>query len=202
MNQSLNPWITSPTTTNATADTAVELHLPVAQTIDAPLLGMVEPDAADRLGRRTVTGTATVWVTGVHGGAGETRLAGLLEGARATDHAWPLPKEAPGTPRVLLVCRSDIRGLKAAQSALIQWASGAAPIVDLLGLAVMADAPGKLPKPLRDFAALIGGGAPRLWMLPWVESWRLGATANPLSRDYQRFAADLEALTTHHSQKH
>jgi hypothetical protein len=200
MNQSLNPWITSPATANATADIAVELHLPPAATIDAPLMGMVEPDAADRLGRRTVTGTATVWVTGVHGGAGESRLASLLEGARATDHAWPLP-DAPIQPPVLLVCRSDMRGLKAAQGALIQWASGAAPIVDLLGLAVMADAPGKLPKPLRDFAALIGGGAPRLWMLPWVESWRLGATANPLGRDYQRFAADMAALTNHHSQK-
>ncbi|MCY1237464.1 hypothetical protein D9M72_501620 [compost metagenome] len=94
-----------------------------------------------------------------------------------------------------------MRGLKAAQGALIQWASGAAPIADLLGLAVLADAPGKLPKPLRDFAALIGGGAPRLWMLPWVESWRQGETADPLGHDYRRFAADIAALTNHHSQK-
>ncbi|MCU1516231.1 MAG: hypothetical protein JWQ75_952, partial [Pseudarthrobacter sp.] len=62
--------------------------------------------------------------------------------------------------------------------------------------AVLADAPGKLPKPLREFAALIGGGAPRLWMLPWVESWRLGDTTDaPPGRDYQRFASDLAALT-------
>ncbi|UKA73314.1 hypothetical protein LFT49_21165, partial (plasmid) [Arthrobacter sp. FW306-06-A] len=58
------------------------------------------------------------------------------------------------------------------------------------------DAPGKLPKALRDFAALIGGGAPRLWMLPWVESWRLGDTNTGTSgRDYQRLITDLTALT-------
>ncbi len=90
-----------------------------------------------------------------------------------------------------------MRGLKAARGALIQWASGAAPAVDLLGLAILADAPGKLPKPLREFAALVGGGAPRLWMLPWVGSWRLGdTTAGPPGPDYQRFASDLAALTT------
>jgi hypothetical protein len=157
---------------------------------------MVEPDAADRLPRRTVTGAATLWVTGVHGGAGESRLTGFLDGARATDHAWPVPADGFGRPSVLLVCRSDMRGLKAAQGALIQWASGAAPSVDLLGLAVLADAPGKLPKPLRDFAVLVGGGAPRLWILPWVESWRLGDAAGPPGRGYQRFATDIAALTT------
>jgi hypothetical protein len=196
MNQSLNPWITSPAPGADSLGAAVELHLPPEAIINAPVLGMVEPDAADRLGRRTVTGTATPWVTGAHGGAGESRLATILDGARATEHAWPVHDQGMSKPAVLLVCRSDLRGLKAAQGALIQWASGAAPAVDLLGLAVLADAPGKLPKPLREFAALVGGGAPRLWILPWVESWRLGdTTAGPPGRDYQRFATDLAALT-------
>ena len=69
--------------------------------------------------------------------------------------------------------------------------------VDLLGLAVLADAPGKTPKPLRDFAAIVGGGAPRLWTLPWVEAWRHGeATTPPAARAYQRFITDLAALAT------
>lgn len=196
MNQSLNPWITSPVTDDDSPNAVVEVHLPPAAKIEAPLLGMVEPDAADRLSRRIVTGTATVWVTGVHGGAGESRVASIVEGARATEHAWPVLEQDPGKPAVLLVCRSDMRGLKAAQSALIQWASGAAPTVDLLGLAVLADAPGKLPTALREFAVLVGGGAPRLWMLPWVEPWRLGdTTAVPPGREYQRFATDLAALS-------
>jgi hypothetical protein len=196
MNQSPNPWITSPAADADSPDAAAEVHLQPAANIEAPLLGMVEPDAADRLSRRTVTGTARVWVTGVHGGAGESRVASLVEGARPTEHAWPVLGQDPGNPAVLLVCRSDMWGLKAAQSALIQWVSGAAPAVDLLGLAVLADAPGKLPKALREFAVLVGGGAPRLWMLPWVEPWRLGhTTVVPPGREYQRFATDLATLS-------
>jgi hypothetical protein len=195
MNQLLNPWIT-PAPDAEPEDDAAEVHPPPAAAIREPLLGMVEPDAADRLGQRVVTGTATLWVTGVHGGAGESRLSGVLDGARPTGHVWPVLEEGFGKPAVLLVCRSDMRGLKAAQSTLIQWASGGAPDVELLGLAVLADAPGKLPKALREFAVLVGGGAPRLWMLPWVESWRLGGyAAGPPGRDYQRLLADLAALT-------
>jgi uncharacterized protein DUF6668 len=195
MNQPLNPWITSPATSAVSDDVAGEPHLLPAATITGPLLGIVEPDAADRLGHRTVTGTATLWVTGVHGGAGESRLASILEGARPTDHAWPVHEDLTTKPAVLLVCRSDLRGLKAAQSALIQWASGAAPAVELLGLAVLADAPGKLPKALREFGGLVGGGAPRLWMLPWFEAWRTGDLTDTPGREYQRFIADLAALT-------
>jgi hypothetical protein len=157
---------------------------------------MVEPDAADRLGHRTVSGSAALWITGAHGGAGESRIADLLPGARATDHCWPILQD--GTkPRVLLVCRTDMRGLTAARSALTQWASGAAPELELLGLAILADAPGKTPRPLRDFAAIVGGGAPRFWTLPWVEAWRHGdSTTPPPAREYQRFITDLAALAT------
>ncbi|WP_104141239.1 DUF6668 family protein [Arthrobacter sp. ZGTC131] len=195
MNQLLNPWITPAPDARPEGD-AAEVHFPPPAAIREPLLGMVEPDAADRLGQRLVTGTATLWVTGVHGGAGESRLSNILAGARPTEHAWPVPEDGYGKPAVLLACRSDMRGLKAAQSALIQWASGAAPDVELLGLAVLADAPGKLPKALGEFTVLVGGGAPRLWMLPWVESWRLGATdTGAPGREYQRLSADLAALT-------
>jgi hypothetical protein len=201
MNQAPNPWITGPAPATepevAPTGTAAQLHLPPPATITKPLPGIVQPDAADRLGHRTVTGTATVWVTGVHGGAGESRLSNVLDGARPTEHAWPILEDGFSKPAVLLVCRSDMRGLKAAQNALIQWASGAAPAADLLGLAVLADAPGKLPKALRDFAHLVGGGAPRRWILPWVEAWRAAdVTAGLPGREYQRFAADLTALTS------
>ena len=195
MQQSLNPWITSPVSTEDSAQTP-DLHLPPAAVISTPLVGMIEPDAADRLDRHTMSGSASVWITGVHGGAGESRIADILDGARVTDHCWPVLLDG-ATPRVLLVCRADMRGLTAARSALIQWASGAAPDVDLLGLAVLADAPGKTPKELRGFTSIVGGGAPRLWNLPWVESWRLGhSTAAPTSREYQRFITDLAALAT------
>ena len=146
MQQSLNPWITRPAPADGADTAAPEAHVPPAAVISAPLRGMVEPDAADRLARRTVSGSAALWVTGAHGGSGESRIADLIGGARVTGHCWPVLQDG-SKPRVLLVCRADMRGLTAAQSALTQWASGAAPAVDLLGLAVLADAPGKTPKP-------------------------------------------------------
>lgn len=192
MQQTLNPWISRPAAETETPET--EVHTPPAAAITAPLRGMVEPDAADRLGRRTVAGTVALWITGAHGGSGESRLADLLDGARATGHCWPVPQDG-SAPKLLLVCRADMRGLTAARSALTQWASGAAPAVDLLGLAVLADAPGKTPKALRDFTAIVGGGAPRLWTLPWVEAWRHEDTPSvPSAREYQRFTTDIAAL--------
>lgn len=194
MQLSLNPWVTSPA--ESIEEEAPDVHVPPAAVISTPLKGMVEPDTADRLANRTITGTATLWVIGSHGGAGESRTADLLNGARPTGHCWPVLQDG-SKPRVLLVCRADMRGLTTAQSALTQWASGAAPAVELLGLAVLADAPGKTPKTLRDFTAIVGGGAPRLWTLPWVEAWRHGdSTTTPTAREYQRFITDVTALVT------
>ena len=190
MQQSLNPWVTSPTTDISEEET-LNTYMPPAAVISAPLKGMVEPDAADRLARRTMSGSAALWIIGAHGGAGESRIADLL-GARATDHCWPVLQDG-SEPRVLLVCRADMRGLTAARSALTQWVSGATPKADLLGLAILADAPGKTPKALRDFAAIVGGGAPRLWTLPWVEAWRLGNDTAP-TREFQRFITDIATL--------
>src|SRR5690625_7783755 len=64
-------------------------------------------------------------------------------------------------------------GLLATQTAATKWASGAVD-VDLLGLVLVADAPGRLSRPLRDLARLVSGGLPRVWNLPWIEAWRLG----------------------------
>ena len=195
MQQSLNPWVTRPTTDERAEDTRT-VAAPPAAVISTPLRGMVEPDAADRLATRCMAGTARLWVVGTHGGAGESRIADLIESARSTDHCWPVLTSA-GRPQVLLVCRADMRGLTTARNALTQWVSGAAPKVDLLGLAVLADAPGKTPKALRDFTTLVGGGAPRFWTLPWVDAWRhTDTTALPAVREYQRFITDVTALAT------
>lgn len=119
-----------------------------------------------------------VWVMGAHGGAGESTLCALLEGAVATDHAWPVREERGGQDAVLLVCRSNAAGLRAAQLAAIEYGSGALP-GSLAGLVVTADAPGRLPKTLTDQLRLVAGAVPHLWQMPWIEGWRLTETPDP-----------------------
>ena len=194
MNQQTNPWVADVISdpTNLPPPAPAPASRPAAGAT-APLPGVREPDSTDRLPRRIVVGTSSLWVTGTHGGAGETRLTELIGNARSAGHAWPVLEEENPRPRVLLVCRSDLRGLRTAQNAIIEWVSQASPAVELLGLAIMADAPGKLPKPLKEFASIVGSGAPRHWLLPWVDAWRYDAPHTP-GREYQRFLTDISNL--------
>jgi len=73
-----------------------------------------------------------------------------------------------------LVSEADV----AAQRAIRDWAAGNVP-VRLLGLVLIADAPGRLPHGLRQLAALIAGGVPAVWSLPWIEAWRIGDPPGP-----------------------
>ncbi|MDJ0322118.1 DUF6668 family protein [Pseudarthrobacter sp. PS3-L1] len=125
--------------------------------------------------RQEVQGPAPAfWVMGTHGGAGESTLAALLDGAVGTERTWPIRAERPPTPdqdRVVLVCRSNMTGLRSAQQVAIEYASGALPGV-LAGLVIVADAPTKLPKVLSDMAKILTGTVPHTWRLPWVDTWR------------------------------
>jgi hypothetical protein len=71
----------------------------------------------------------------------------------------------------LVVCRSSADGLIAAQRLASSELTGA-PTWTCLGLVVVADGPGSLVKPLVELAALILGGYPDHWPIPWMESWR------------------------------
>ena len=183
-----NPWIQAPETDADAPDEGV-VDAPIAPPVDlvppvAPQSGVTLPKAADRFPRRVLTThleqQTRLWWMGVHGGAGETTLEQLLEGSRAASHAWPMDSRHDGLPpRVVLVARTNARGLRAAQLAATEWASGDVP-VHLEGLVLVADAPGRLPKPLKQFARLVGGGVPHVWELPWVEDWRVG---EPVSED-------------------
>ena len=137
-----------------------------------PQLSVPQPEHIDRLPRRTISDSSTqYWWLGVHGGAGESSLARLDKSTRAADHQWP--QTAPGST-VVLVARSNMYGLRAAQRAATEWASGSLPGIRVAGLIVVADAPGRLPKEIREFARVVGGGVPHLWHVPWIEAWRLG----------------------------
>ena len=135
-----------------------------------PVLGAVAPiDAEDRLPRRRVAERPAIWVLGVHGGSGESTLARLLPNARPAAHSWPL---ADVETTVLLVSRTHAAGLRAAQLALTDWASGSIPGVRLAGLVLAADAPQRPPVEARDFIQLVSGAAPATWEFPWIPEWR------------------------------
>lgn len=112
------------------------------------------------------------WFLGVHGGAGETSLAHLFAGAAAAAHRWPIDRQAP--TRVVLVARTNFRGMTAAQAAMRDWSANHRLHVVVLGLVLIADRPGKLPRPLVDLQRDLEGATPQLWLLPWVERWTLG----------------------------
>lgn len=140
--------------------------------------GLVSRPAGGLPVRRVSAGS--VCAVGVSGGSGETVLAQLLAGVDAdravavlaTDHCWPAA--ADGSCPVVLCARSTMASLEAAQRAAAQWASGAVPGAALVGLVLMADAAGREPRPITDFARILAGGVPRLWRIPWIPAWRLG----------------------------
>jgi hypothetical protein len=136
-----------------------------------------------------------VWFSSCHGGAGASTLAALFPGGNCAGRYWPVP-EPPGEARALLVARTHASGLIAAQAAARQWAAGVLPGVRLLGLVAVADAPGKLPKPLKDLLRLISGGVPQVWELPWVEALRLGTPPDQvrLPSPYARLTQDLNRI--------
>jgi len=137
-----------------------------------------------------------LWWLGVHGGAGESTLEQLLEGSRAASHAWPITAVDEPSARVVLVARTHDRGLRAVQLAATEWGSGSVP-VQLEGLVLLADAPGRLPKPLKELAELVAGGVPNVWRVPWVESWRRGEPVSAASApsDVARLMDHLRALS-------
>ena len=137
----------------------------------------------------------SLWVVGAHGGAGATTWAHLL-GAGDAGCAWPRP---PHLVEVLVVARANRTGLRAAQAAAIQWASGAVEAVDLVGLLLVTDAPGRMPKGLRDYARLVKGAFPQVIEMGWVESWRVQeAWKEPTPREAQRVLARVQELRKEH----
>lgn len=109
------------------------------------------------------------WV-GTHGGAGVSTLAAVYGGHDCAGD-WP----GPDDPRsVLLVARTHASGLAAALRALELFRLGEAPAgLDLDAVVLVADAPGRLPRPLEKQARLIESLID-VYRVPWVTDWRLG----------------------------
>lgn len=172
-----NPWMapTEPPVAREPEPTSVPAE-PMQRTPTAPVRGMVEPIPGAGLPTwepDPAGGIPPWWWVPCHGGAGSTTLAEVVGGADAGKYGWPRYPDGI-QPGVILVARTHAAGLQAAQRASRQWASGAVGQVRLLGLVAVADAPGRLPRPLQQWLKLVTGGLPRVWAVPWHEPWRLG----------------------------
>lgn len=187
-----NPWISQPS-----RPTAALAPLPATSEPAGPVRPQRGIPAPESLLPVSEHGSSAVvnWL-GVHGGSGESSLASLVPEWAESNHTWPRSRTA-APAQVVLVARTSMRGLRAARAAATQWASGAVPTAIVLGLVLVADAPGRLPRPLREFATLVSGGVPRAWSVPWIESWRLGEppALDTAPRDVRRLIDELHTIT-------
>jgi hypothetical protein len=66
--------------------------------------------------------------------------------------------------------------MSAAMNVAGQWeAAGLRDRVEMpLGLVLISDRPGRLPKRLEAFARHLESSADHMWRLPWVDAWAAG----------------------------
>lgn len=130
-----------------------------------------------------------------HGGAG---VSSLLRAGLATAGAVDAQRRWPANGRVLLLARTSTGGLEWARDLARQHASGhAGPGVELVGLVLVADAPGRLPARIGALADLVCGAFVCCWQVPWLTEWRLAAVTEPLPvhPEVARLTADVHAMT-------
>lgn len=137
-----------------------------------------------------------LWMVGAHGGAGTSTWARILNVGDA-GASWPQHVNPSRSLDIVVCCRSTAAGLRAAQDVGIEWASGALP-GQLVGLVVGADAPGRLPRELRDQLQITSGAFPHCTFVPWQAQWRFAkendANAD-CSRRINKIAATVAAWT-------
>lgn len=109
-----------------------------------------------------------VWAVGAHGGAGASTLAQVLAPVGDAGARWPAHDEFG---LCVVVCRSTRTGLDAAQSAVLQAQSGHAGSCEVLGVVIVADAPGKTPKSLRHRESVLEE-LTTVWRVPYLPGIR------------------------------
>lgn len=196
MTEPPNPWL-PPVEEEPVSHTVRTVTAGVLATgPEHPQAGVRVPDQVDQLPVRPQGGAAALWIVGAHGGSSESTVASLSTGWRAAGHAWPQAAAGSVQVPVAVVARTSTRGLQAAKAAAKQWAGGLVPGVRLVGLILVDDAPGRLPRPLRELSRVVAGGYPRTWRVPWMEAWRLGedVSAESSPREVRRMLAELNTL--------
>lgn len=109
------------------------------------------PVATESLASREETAPA-FWCVAAHGGAGATTLSHLWAPAGDAGQRWPAADEYT---TCVVVCRSTMSGLDAAHSVILQAERTDELGCTLLGVVVVADAPGKVSKPLKQKLAVL-----------------------------------------------
>ena len=128
---------------------------------------------------RSLSAPGLGWVA-AHGGAGATTLSIVL-GGKDLGTGWPDAARAEPA-RVMVVARTHAQGLRAASRALNALREGRHPPgLELVGLVLVADAPGRLPPPLVTRIRLLRSIVP-VWRVPWIAPWRLGRKVSRLPK--------------------
>lgn len=149
-----------------------------------------------RIRRSAVDGAPLLWTVGSHGGAGASTWSRILNVGDA-GASWPQHVNPTRALSVVVCCRSTAAGLRAAQDIGIEWAAGGLP-GQLVGLVVGADAPGRLPRELRDQLQISSGAFPHSVFVPWQAQWRFARESDVnanLSRRINKIAATVAAWT-------
>ena len=171
-----------------------------ARALEAPRADVFSPPPPQRqllVRQRSAAGEARpAWLfVAAHGGSGAALLARLswqpykaaVEAGAAgrpaagvdlafgvnAGRAWPNPALEP-TSAAVVVCQTTMRGLAWARDLAAQYLSGCVPAgLRLLGVATIADQPGRLPLPLAAARGLLAGAYPHCWAVPYVPAYRL-----------------------------
>ncbi|MCZ4610295.1 hypothetical protein O3S80_42355 [Streptomyces sp. Lzd4kr] len=119
------------------------------------------------------------WVK-AHGGAGASTLAEAVGGVDIGGR-WPRP--SAGEPsRFLIVGRTNAHGLQSVSRVLGALEEGnASPKLELLGVVLVADAPGLLPLSLLRRIRVIRS-VTHVHRVPWIPAWRVGDEPTTLPR--------------------
>jgi len=140
--------------------------------------------------RDTLSEEGIGWI-GAHGGAGATTLTRLLGG---TDIGCRWPDARLAEPaRVMVVGRTNMDGTRAVSRALHALREGRHPeSMRLIGVVLVADAPGMLPVQLTSRIRLLRSVAP-VYRVPWMPSCRLGETPPRLPKSLVRLSGMVDA---------
>jgi hypothetical protein len=114
-----------------------------------------------------------VWLVGAHGGAGTTSLAHAVAAFGDAGQQWPAEDEYPWS---VIVARTTREGLEAAHDTALQAQAGKSGDCKVLGVILVADAPGKIPKAIEQRMTVLERVVPTIWTVDYHPSWRESLT--------------------------